>query len=228
MLNIKKRLEREKFMKFTLKNIWENRKEFEEILLNHAIPMSQNFKNKLQSLNNYDDFWNKINSNFSFRSLKIYKDLKKIIEKRRYLDYITKEIEFLSAKVDEFYPKLIFMPLIGNKDIFVVYNHTKPFGQELHGLMDKYGNFITKLKFNHIGRMSEKLINVCAGGKWGYIDHNGKWFINPEFEGAGSFQNGLAEIYYNKKMFFINKNKSILKQNKTLKKQYHQNTMLME
>ncbi len=39
-----------------------------------------------------------------------------------------------------------------------------------------------------------KLFPVKAGDKWGYIDHKGKYVINPQFEDAGLFRCGLARI----------------------------------
>ena len=40
-----------------------------------------------------------------------------------------------------------------------------------------------------------RLIPVEFGGKWGYIDQNGKWAINPQFYSANRFgSNGLALV----------------------------------
>lgn len=39
-----------------------------------------------------------------------------------------------------------------------------------------------------------KLIPVKSGGKWGYIDKIGKYLINPQFQEAGLFEDGLALV----------------------------------
>lgn len=38
------------------------------------------------------------------------------------------------------------------------------------------------------------ILPVLIGEKWGYIDHSGKILINPQFENAGFFRNGIARI----------------------------------
>lgn len=38
------------------------------------------------------------------------------------------------------------------------------------------------------------LIPAKIGDKWGYIDKNGKWIINPQFNYCSNFSNGLAVI----------------------------------
>jgi hypothetical protein len=48
-----------------------------------------------------------------------------------------------------------------------------------------------------IGGKSEtdlKLIPVLSGKYWGYIDHEGKYVINPQFKGALPFSDGLALV----------------------------------
>ncbi|MDD4492777.1 MAG: WG repeat-containing protein [Eubacteriales bacterium] len=47
---------------------------------------------------------------------------------------------------------------------------------------------------------------VKSGGKWGYIDKDGKIKIEPTFEDARSFCNGLAAVKINGKWGFINEN----------------------
>ena len=42
-----------------------------------------------------------------------------------------------------------------------------------------------------------KLFPVKAGDKWGYIDHKGKYVINPQFESAEFFRCGLAQVSNN-------------------------------
>ena len=41
---------------------------------------------------------------------------------------------------------------------------------------------------------SEKLAVVKIGSKWGYINTDGHYVINPQFDGAASFSEGLAIV----------------------------------
>lgn len=45
----------------------------------------------------------------------------------------------------------------------------------------------------------------CKGGKWGYVDLQGKEVIGPQFERAKSFSNGLGAVYNGELWGFINK-----------------------
>src|SRR6218665_3960374 len=49
------------------------------------------------------------------------------------------------------------------------------------------------------------LAPVKIDGKWGYIDKTGKIAINPQFDRAGSFKEGLARIQLGGKCGFIGK-----------------------
>ncbi len=50
-----------------------------------------------------------------------------------------------------------------------------------------------------------ELIPVRQVDTWGYIDHNGSWVINPQFEDAECFFDGLARVESNGKVGYINK-----------------------
>ena len=45
-----------------------------------------------------------------------------------------------------------------------------------------------------ISPFSEGLVMVRVGGKDGYMDTTGKMIIEPQFESAGSFSEGLASV----------------------------------
>jgi hypothetical protein len=50
-----------------------------------------------------------------------------------------------------------------------------------------------------ISRFDHKIAVVRLGdektGKWGYIDHTGKYFVNPQFDDAYAFtDDGLARV----------------------------------
>jgi hypothetical protein len=44
------------------------------------------------------------------------------------------------------------------------------------------------------------------GGKWGYIDKTGKYIINPQFDEAMGFNEGLASVRIGDKWGYIDKN----------------------
>ena len=49
------------------------------------------------------------------------------------------------------------------------------------------------------------LIPVKSGDKWGYINVKGTFVINPQFEYAGFFRDGIAKIMVKNKTGYINK-----------------------
>jgi hypothetical protein len=51
---------------------------------------------------------------------------------------------------------------------------------------------------------SEGLASVCdRRGKFGYIDRSGNYFIEPQFQAADSFSEGLALVSLDGKAFYI-------------------------
>jgi len=52
--------------------------------------------------------------------------------------------------------------------------------------------------------LNNKLAAVQSGDQWGYIDKEGKMFINPQFKAAKSFNGNLALVYSSDKIGFIN------------------------
>ncbi|GAC1428811.1 MAG: hypothetical protein NVSMB6_28450 [Burkholderiaceae bacterium] len=51
---------------------------------------------------------------------------------------------------------------------------------------------------------------VRIDGKWGYIDHTGKVVIQPKFELASAFFNGMASIMMGGKYGYIDKTGTIV------------------
>ena len=43
------------------------------------------------------------------------------------------------------------------------------------------------------------------GHRFGYIDQNGKFEINPQFDKAGAFQDGIAPVWINGRQSYVNK-----------------------
>lgn len=50
---------------------------------------------------------------------------------------------------------------------------------------------------------------VKKGGKWGFIDKDGNWFMEPVYEGARSFLNGYAAVQADGQWGFINMEKEL-------------------
>jgi hypothetical protein len=53
-----------------------------------------------------------------------------------------------------------------------------------------------------IGRVEHGVILV---GRWGYIDRKGEWVINPRFDRASGFSQGLASVGMGKRWGYIDK-----------------------
>jgi hypothetical protein len=51
----------------------------------------------------------------------------------------------------------------------------------------------------------EKVARMGGGKGWGYIDTQGQWVIPPQFDFAGSFRNGLAEVQSGAKQGYIDR-----------------------
>jgi len=50
----------------------------------------------------------------------------------------------------------------------------------------------------------ENLAPVESGDRWGYINPNGTFAINPQFDSAYEFKDGLAMVVLNKQLGYIN------------------------
>ena len=77
-------------------------------------------------------------------------------------------------------------------------------GQGCH-YMDEKGARITDQIFTEVRAFAKvegidgPIARVMVGNKWGFLRHDGTWFIAPVFEDAESFSNGLAEVEMNGK-----------------------------
>lgn len=68
-----------------------------------------------------------------------------------------------------------------------------------HGIINKTGKLVTAQKFEWSGwEYSEGLLNVKVDGKWGFIDHDGKFIIPAKFNDAREFSDGLAAVEFSK------------------------------
>ena len=66
---------------------------------------------------------------------------------------------------------------------------------EKWGFINKNGELIFETECDEIGEyFSEGFANVCIGGKWGYIDTEGKFAVEPTYDKADKFQDGVALV----------------------------------
>lgn len=77
--------------------------------------------------------------------------------------------------------------------------------EKSYAIADIKGNMLTEFEFSSLKRFSGEVAAVFHGGKWGYIDTNGKWAVKPVFDNAHSFSEGVASVSKNGKWFFIDK-----------------------
>ena len=96
----------------------------------------------------------------------------------------------------------------------------------LKGYIDQSGNFLIKPEIEGLsGDFSEGLIPIEIGGrdrkdsersythisgKWGFVDKTGKIIIEPKFENADEFSEGLANVTIGKKYGYIDKSGKIV------------------
>ncbi len=74
-----------------------------------------------------------------------------------------------------------------------------------YGLYDENMKLKTSLDCSDIDcYTSDKKIAICKDGKWGFVNSSGKVIIEPTYENAKSFSNGLAAVMKDGKWGFIN------------------------
>lgn len=67
-------------------------------------------------------------------------------------------------------------------------------GYTKYGLIDKNGNQLTPIKYDHIYTFSEDLAEVWINGEGGYIDRTGREVIPPKYIDIGPFREGFAAV----------------------------------
>ena len=50
------------------------------------------------------------------------------------------------------------------------------------------------------------MARVKLAGRWGFVDKNGKYVINPQFDEAASFNEGLARVKVSRKIGYVDEN----------------------
>lgn len=85
----------------------------------------------------------------------------------------------------------------------------------LHGFINLDGKIIIQAKYKSVirygpdiaGRMIGFQYGLCAvqveNGKWGYIDKNDRFIIDPVFDKAEPFFSKYARVEYNKSDYFL-------------------------
>ena len=102
----------------------------------------------------------------------------------------------------KYYKKIlgvIFTVFIFYGVYFVFFNQ----GHQTYGITQFFNNLFAK-------KESNALFSVRINGKVGFIDNSGKIIINPQFDNANEFSEGLAAISVDKKWGFIDKNGKIV------------------
>jgi hypothetical protein len=80
-----------------------------------------------------------------------------------------------------------------------------------YALINMQGEVITPFKYEHIqGSVTDFLGAVQLGGKWGFIDTNGKEIIVPQYEECYAFSDGLATVKKNGKWGCIDKTGKVI------------------
>lgn len=64
----------------------------------------------------------------------------------------------------------------------------------LSGFINAAGEEEIAFKYSGIGPFSNGVAVVCENEKWGYIDHDGKYIINPIYDFAETFKDGIAKV----------------------------------
>ena len=82
------------------------------------------------------------------------------------------------------------------------FDYARPFskglGQVIIGdkeyVIDKIGNLVSQSYTEPQGANNSALKPLLVGEKWGYIDNNNKFIIQPQFDEVGEFSEGLAAV----------------------------------
>lgn len=81
----------------------------------------------------------------------------------------------------------------------------------VYSLYDKKWNQISDFAADNMDMpVQDNAIAFCKDSKWGYVDISGKVIVEPEYDGAMSFSNGLAAVCKNDKWGFIDKDNKLV------------------
>lgn len=94
----------------------------------------------------------------------------------------------------------------------VAYRNERLFVRDgnVYKMIDTKGEQIGKDTYEEVKVFSESTYAaVKKNDKWGFIDKDGEWYIEPQYEDARSFLNGFAAVKVNGLWGFINEEKDI-------------------
>jgi hypothetical protein len=72
-------------------------------------------------------------------------------------------------------------------------NYAKVSKGQKYGVIDRLGKIIISIQHQGLGKVSG-LIACQKAGKWGFIDLTNKFVLQPTYDAATSFVNGLAQV----------------------------------
>ncbi len=87
-------------------------------------------------------------------------------------------------------------------------------GEKAYAILSLTGDEITGYEFEELRFYSGKVIAAKQKGKWGYLDTEGKWTIEPQFDSVHSFSEGVASVEKNGKWFFVDKKGNTISKNR--------------
>lgn len=83
-------------------------------------------------------------------------------------------------------------------------------GEWEYNYLDPKGNLVLKNHLMIASNFQEKLARVMVNGKWGFIDTNLDYFIEPIYDFATDYRDGFAYIWKGNNMMIINKQKEVI------------------
>ncbi|MCK4668116.1 WG repeat-containing protein [Candidatus Dependentiae bacterium] len=85
-----------------------------------------------------------------------------------------------------------------------------------YGFINNNGEVIIPLIYDGVNTMIDNIAPFKKSGKWGYLNKNNEWVIEPKFFNCGVFHGNIAPVRINKKekISIINKKGKILFRNK--------------
>lgn len=85
-------------------------------------------------------------------------------------------------------------PASGDFEDFCEGIATRRVHPELWEIWNGAGQRIAELPLSEMGSFSEGLCSAKALGKWGFLDREGRWAIDPRFDEVAEFSDGLAAV----------------------------------
>lgn len=101
--------------------------------------------------------------------------------------------------------------LMDDSDIACKNNRVIAIKDGIYYILDEKGEIIKKTDFEDVSFIgADTLIAFKKSDLWGFCDENGEIIIEPEYNGARSFSNGLAAVCKNNKWGYIDNNSEVV------------------